>query len=180
MAITFTGDYDPNNWALTNSNSDGSVNTSNATAGQIILTGGDNNLGNAGTTDWTITIANPGTLTFDWSFTSVDSPFGDDSAGYLFNGVFTSLATNTGDNNINPGLGGTPITSSSTITIPVVQGNTFGFRVQTSSNAGGPGVFTVNNFQATPVPFGFDSSAMIFSLGIIWGVNKWRKNSIKK
>jgi hypothetical protein len=36
------------------------------------------------------------------------------------------------------------------------------------------------NLTATAVPFEFDGSAGILTLGAIWGVNKWRKNRIKK
>jgi hypothetical protein len=33
---------------------------------------------------------------------------------------------------------------------------------------------------ATPVPFEFEGSAGILTIGAIWGINKWRKNRIKK
>lgn len=33
---------------------------------------------------------------------------------------------------------------------------------------------------ATPVPFEFDASTGILTLGAIWGVNQWRKNRVKK
>jgi hypothetical protein len=50
--------------------------------------------------------------------------------------------------------------------------------------------FTDNNFvyfdsgnaalTATPVPFEFEGSAGILTLGAIWGANQWRKNRLKK
>jgi len=36
------------------------------------------------------------------------------------------------------------------------------------------------NLIATPVPFEFDATAGIVTLGAIWGVNQWRKNRLKK
>jgi hypothetical protein len=66
-------------------------------------------------------------------------------------------------------------------------GSSSGYILETTSGVIG---FTDNNFvyfdtgtaalTATPVPFEFEGSAGILTLGAIWGVNKWRKNRLKK
>jgi hypothetical protein len=45
-----------------------------------------------------------------------------------------------------------------------------------NSTSGDSGV----TLTATPVPFEFEGSAGILTIGAIWGINKWRKNRIKK
>ena len=66
-AFSFTGDFEPSKWTLTNINADGSVDTTNAPLG-IILTGGDNGSNLPGTTDWTISINSASEISFDWSY----------------------------------------------------------------------------------------------------------------
>jgi hypothetical protein len=78
IAFSFTGPFAPSNWTLTNTNADGSVDTTNASTGTIVLTGGNNGSNLPGTTDWTI---------------SIDAS----RAGNILNGVYTPLATQDGD-----------------------------------------------------------------------------------
>jgi len=73
IAFSFTGPFAPSNWTLTNTNADGSVDTTNAATGTIVLAGGNNG-----------------------SYFTLDTP-GFDSAGYLLNGTYTPLATQDGD-----------------------------------------------------------------------------------
>jgi len=179
MALGFTGDYDPTKWnAVSNTNANGSVDTTYAAITHpddatlnysIALTGGNNNSNTEGTTDWTIAItpARAGTLSFTWSYGTVDDP-NNDSAGYLYNSIFTSLASSDG------------ASSSSPVILSLNSGDTFGFRVATTTNDGGAGVLTVSNFNVQPVPFEFDATAGVLTLGAIWGANQWRKNRLKK
>ena len=160
ISIRFTGDFAPSNWTLTNNNADGSVDTTNAESGTIILTGGDNGSNLPGTTDWTIPInsARAGNINFNWSYSTLDTP-GFDSAGYLLNGIYTPLAIQDGD------------FSSSPVFVDVAINDIFGFRAETSSNSDGPPVFSV---YAVPVPWEIDAlpiigSTLLFSIGI------WKK-----
>ena len=174
MAIGFAGDYATSNWTLTNSNivnndeNDGYADIANATATSIDIIGGNNASGTLGTTDFTIAItpARAGTLSFTWAYDPLD-PLPQDSAGYLYNGNFTLLAS---------------VSASSTtpVTFNLNSGDTFGFRVATTTNDGGAGILTVSNFNVQAVPFEFDATASVLTLGAIWGANQWRKNRIKK
>ena len=174
MAIGFTsGDYATSNWTTTNNNADGFADTANATSTSIDIIGGDSapnggSLIGSGYTDWKIAItpARAGTLSFNWSYDSTDSP-GNDSASYFLNNNFTFLANS-------------QTTGTSLITLTLKDTDTFGFRVETSSNSGGAGALSVSDFNVQPVPFEFDATAGVLTLGAIWGANQWRKNRIKK
>ena len=101
-------------------------------------------------------------------YSTSDTPSSNDSAGYLYNGNFTLLASLDGQ------------ASSSPVTFSLNSGDTFGFRAATLTNDGGAGALSVTNFNVQAVPFEFDATAGILTLGAIWGVNQWRKNRIKK
>jgi len=168
MAIGFTGDYATSNWnAVSNTNADGSVDTINAPT-SIDLIGGNNGSATSGTTDWTISItpARAGTLSFTWDYNTLDI-LPQDSAGYLHNGNFTLLAS-------------VAASSTTPVTLNLNSGDTFGFRVATSTNDGGVGVLSVSNFNVQAVPFEFDATAGVLTIGAIWGANQWRKNRLKK
>jgi len=133
----FTGDYDPANWTLTNTNTNGSVDITN-TPTSIMLVGGDNGGNGAGDTDYTVNVACGGEISFDWAYQSfdVDGPIFD-PAGYLVNGVFTQLTDN----------GGLDVQSGTT-SILTADGDTFGYRVHTVDNILGEGAFTnITNLQ---------------------------------
>jgi hypothetical protein len=49
-----------------------------------------------------------------------------------------------------------------------------------NDNTGGFDSATGGTLTATAVPFEFEGSAGILTIGAIWGINKWRKNRIKK
>ena len=141
-AFSFTGDFEPSKWTLTNINADGSVDTTEASSGTIILTGGDNGSNLPGTTDWTIPINSASEISFDWSYFTLDTP-GFDSAGFLLNGIYTPLAIQDGD------------FSTSAVSINVITGDIFGFRAATSSNSDGPPVLRVYSIpdpSAVPEP----------------------------
>jgi hypothetical protein len=149
----FIGYYALNNFTLTNS---ASTNGSAATpdAGQsIVLTGGNLGGGNAGSTDLTIFAAASGMVQFTFSYFSSDPssagtyPLGCglgfvgpcDDAGYLLNGSFVQLADDIHQN-------------SGHMQFSVTSGQSFGFRVETMDNTGGPGILTISAFTAPSVP----------------------------
>lgn len=140
-AFSFKGPFDPSNWTLTNTNADGSVDTTNAATGTVVLTGGNNGSFSPGTTDWTIPIdsSRAGNITFNWSYFTLDTP-GFDSAGFLLNGVYTTLAVQDGDFSTSP------------VSINVSVGDTFGFRAETSTNTDGPPIFTIYAVPTIPEP----------------------------
>jgi hypothetical protein len=148
----FIGYYALNNFTLTNSAStDGSKATPDG--GQsLVLTGGNLGGGNAGTTDLTIFADASGIVQFNFSYFSSDlsssgAPFGCglgfagpcDDAGYLLNGSFVQLADDIHQN-------------SGHMQFSVTSGESFGFRVETMDNTGGPGILTISAFSAPLVP----------------------------
>ncbi|CCI01284.1 conserved hypothetical protein [Microcystis aeruginosa PCC 9443] len=153
IAFSFTGPFAPSNWTLTNTNADGSVDTTNAATGTIVLTGGNNGSNSAGTTDWTIPInaSRAGNISFNWSYFTLDTP-GFDSAGYLLNGIYTPLATQDGDFSAAP------------VSLNVNIGDVFGFRTATDTNSDGPPVFTVFAVPTVPVP---EPSSIVGLLAVV-------------
>ncbi|MFM6827890.1 MAG: hypothetical protein ACKPKT_20940 [Dolichospermum sp.] len=154
-AITFgfTGDYAPSNWNLTNSNADGSVNTSNA-PNSITLTGSNNQSGGFGITTYSITNTKPVpvNISFNWLYSSADG-LDFDRFDVNLNGSYTTLA---GSN------------ASGTYTTTLIpNGNTFGFSIATSDNNSGMGSVTISTFSATPVPF--ESNAAPAAMAIVFG-----------
>jgi hypothetical protein len=185
MALTgFTGAYATSSWTLTKNSStnqlsttlqkndgsfaslDGDVDTFNAVSGSIDLYGSNTNSGNSSNTDWTIPVTSAGTVSFDWSYFSQDTA-GNDIAGYLLNGTFNVLATTDGQFSTLP------------VTFSVSSGNTFGFRVLTTNNTGGQGIFTVNNFNVQVVPWEFSPTMGLGILGLNVLYRQWRQRQIK-
>jgi hypothetical protein len=154
-AFSFTGAFAPSNWTLTNNNADGSVNTTNAPTGTIVLTGGDNGSSLPGTTDWTIPIdsSRAGNISFNWSYFTLDTP-GFDSAGFLLNGIYTPLAVQDGDFSTSP------------VSINVSLGDTFGFRAETVSNTDGPPIFTVFAVSTPTIPEPSMTLGVLILLGL--------------
>lgn len=135
----FTGAYTPGNWTLASDSAlgDGSVNLAAAPT-SIELTG--SNSGDLTAyfatinTDYTVTAAAAGPVSFDWSFFShrVHSP---DGFGFLLNGVFTQLAD---QSSLGSGFS----------EFDVLAGDVFGFRAYTHDNSVGAGIATISNFSA--------------------------------
>jgi len=131
----FVAPYALANFSLINQNADGTAVTNDGGL-SVVLTGGNNGSGLAGTTDLVTQALASGTVHFQFSyFTLDDPPF--DEAGFLLDGVYTQLAGTSGD----AGVGN----------FAVVAGHTFGFRVATMDNTFEPGVFTISAFSA-PAP----------------------------
>ncbi|NCR70594.1 MAG: PEP-CTERM sorting domain-containing protein [Microcystis aeruginosa LG13-12] len=148
----FQTPYAPINWTFTNSNADGSVNTSGAPA-SISLTGGDNGSNSSGTTNYTTTAAAAGTVTFNWNYSTADGPFFD-RFGYLLNGSFTQVTDNGGD-----------VVQNGTSTFNVLAGDSFGFRIFTVDNLFGRASVTISNFSA-PIP----EPSTVLSLLVLGGL----------
>jgi hypothetical protein len=138
-SAAFIDAYTPSNWTLTNSNADGSVDTS-AVPDAITVLGGDNGSGLTGTTDFSIPIASDGSLAFNWNYQTEDDPSINDLAFYLLNGIPFQLT----DTNAS--------TQSGVVSIPVAANDVFAFRVETVDNQGGRASLTITNFEATAIP----------------------------
>lgn len=134
QARPFAGSYAPASWTFTNNGGSGSFTNDGST---LVLTGDNGGLAGGQNTDYTIAAAAAGTVTFNWSYSSIDSG-AFDTGGYLKNGVYTILATNA-----TPGSG--------TGTVAVIAGDIVGFRVFSADGAFGPGILTITNFVG-PVP----------------------------
>jgi hypothetical protein len=139
----FTSSYAPGNWAVTNP-AGGTVNTSGAPASITIVSG---NSGFSGGTDFTITVAATGTISFNWSYTTVDgAPY--DYPMYTTNGVTYSIMTgySTG--------GGT--SQSGSFSSAVTAGSVFGIRMYTADGVFGSATTVFSNFQVVgSVPASF-------------------------
>ena len=144
----FDGPYDPANWTFNNNGGDGSF-TNN---GIILALTGDNGGAPGGQdTDYTIMAAASGDWTFNWNYSSTDS--GDfDSGGYLLNGAYTELADNK-----NQGSG--------SVAVAVSFGDTIGYRVFSEDGGIGPGVLTIDRFNA-PIP-GPAAAALLGIAGLL-------------
>ncbi|MFM6367710.1 MAG: hypothetical protein ACKPGN_05685, partial [Dolichospermum sp.] len=93
--IGFTGDYAPSNWNLTNSNANGSVNTSTA-PNSITLNGGNNGTKLFGRTNYSITNTNPlpVNISFNWLYSTADNDPLADWFDVNHNGSYTTIAAN--------------------------------------------------------------------------------------
>ena len=147
-AVGFSGSYAPANFTLTNTNSNGSVNTSGA-PNSIVLTGSDNISGINGALNYFTTAAAAGTFSFDWNYTTLDAATFFDPFSVLINGVATTLT----DNSFST------TNQSSTYATTVNLGDTIGWQVSTTDNVGGAPNVTISNFAApnastaVPEPF---------------------------
>jgi hypothetical protein len=136
QAAGFGDSYNPSAWTLTNDNADGYVNTNEA-LGSFVLTGGNKGDGyGAGSTTYGTTILNPGTVSFNWDYSTADWSGGYDPAGWSLNGVFTQLSNNTTKS------------SSGSVTTLVKAGDIFGFFVNTVDNVLGAANLKVSSFSA--------------------------------
>ncbi len=160
----FAGVYAPASWTLAANGGNGSVDTTGA-PGSISLTGSNQRVGfdfgPSINTDYTTTAFASGPVSFNWVYSSIDTP-GYDGFGYLLNGAFTLLAATDGSS----GLG----------QFNVLAGDTFGFRAFTVDDTFGPGIATISNFSApTPVP----GPLPIFGIAAGFGFSRRLRRRIK-
>ena len=152
QAFGFTGAYAPSNWTLSNNNTNGYVDTSNAPS-SISIIGGDVGEGGAGQTTYTTTALIGGLLSFNWSYGTPDwTPFYD-PFGFVLNGAFTQLTDNFGPNG-----------QSGAFSTILAQGDIFGFGINTVDNIAGRGNATISDFAA-PVPEPVSTLGMLIGTG---------------
>src|SRR5580704_9759497 len=96
----------------------------------LVITGGNSGTGEPGTTVLTTTALAAGLIAFDYAYFTLDVS-GQDSAGYLINGMFIPLANSSGP--------------SGEVQFTVTQGESFGFEVTTVDNQGEPGILTISD-----------------------------------
>ena len=165
----FSGPYDLSNWVFSNTNADGSWSFNSGPPVELFLTGGDNGSGLPGTTNFTFTAFESGTVSFNWGYNSTDS--GDwDGGGWLLNGVYTQLANNAAQ---VPNFDG--FTSFN-----IQVGDVFGFRVRTEDNFFDPGVLGITNFNVATAPVPEPSTIAFIGLTVAGGVYGYRKKKANK
>ena len=152
QAFGFTGAYAPSNWTLSNDNTNGYVDTTNAPSSISIIGGDLGGLG-SGQTTYTTTALIGGLLSFNWSYGTADvSPFYD-PFGFVLNGAFTQLTDNFGPNG-----------QSGAFSTTLAQGDIFGFGINTTDNVLGAGNATISDFAA-PVPEPASTLGMLIGVG---------------
>lgn len=130
-----------NQFMLTNTSADGSIDIA-SDGFSFVLTGGNSGSGLPGTTDFTVSAQNAGTVEFSYSYASNDLP-GFDIAGYLLGITRVPLADTDGES----GLG----------SFSAGAGQTYGWYISTLDNTGEPGILTVTFTSTTstvPEPAG--------------------------
>jgi hypothetical protein len=154
QAFGFTGAYAPSNWTLSNNNTNGYVDISNAPSSISIIGGDDERkLGSAGQTTYTSTALIGGLLSFNWSYVTADAiPFFD-PFGFVLNGAFTQLTNNSEPNG-----------QSGAFSTTLAQGDIFGFGINTIDNVFGRGNATISDFAA-PVPEPVSTLGMLIGAG---------------
>jgi len=137
--IGFTGDFDPSNWSTTHFNSDGIVDISNA-PDSVTFISSDNNSSTFGSTSFSIVVPESGALYFRWSFTTEDVSAFWDPFGYFVDDKYTEVTF--------PSLR----SQSGWRGVSVLQGQVFGFRINSIDNVFGRSTVVVSNFEAVPEP----------------------------
>jgi hypothetical protein len=152
QAFGFTGAYAPSNWTLSNDNTNGYVDTSNAPSSISIIGGNGGGLG-SGQTTYTTTALIGGLLSFNWSYGTADWNPSWDPFGFVLNGAFTQLTNSLGPNG-----------QSGAFSTTLAQGDIFGFGINTVDNALGSGNATISDFAA-PVPEPVSTLGMLIGTG---------------
>ncbi len=101
----------------------------------VITISSDNGSGAEGWTDLIVNVTSNVTVSFDWSYTTMDGPTWD-QFGYIINGVYTELTNPAGANN-----------QTGNASVPLTAGQVFGFRARSSDGLFGPATITVSNFM---------------------------------
>ena len=138
-AMGFADEFEPGNWTISNSNGgNGFVDESDA-PNSIIITGSElGPISPSNNTDYCITIPGDygGTLAFDWDYNTSDDdgPFYD-KFGYVVDGVFTQLTNDAGST-----------TQNGLVSIMLMPGQTFCFRILSTDQAFGSAVTIAMSF----------------------------------
>jgi len=148
----FEGPYDGASW--TQILNGGSVSLS-AMPDLLTMVSSDDGEG-PDNTDFTITAAASGFVTFTWGYLNGDiAGSGLDPFGYLKNGDFTQLTTN---DLFTP--------QSGTVSFEVAAGDTFGFRIFATDSILGSSTAAIYGFTA-PVPEPETYALMLAGLGLV-------------
>ena len=162
QALTlFTGVYAPPNWTQT-VQPNGSINAFTAPTSISLTSASDGvDLGQNKNTDFTIAAPFTGTVSFTWAYTTTDELGPEyDPFGYLLNGNFTQLTSNTGADS-----------QTGSTSFSVIAGQVFGFRQNSLDSLGDPATTTISNFNG-PVASGSASvpgPLPLFGLGAAFG-----------
>ena len=133
----FSGYYDPANWTAANDPACGNGYTDASGAPATVTVVGSEGAC-SGVSSYTITAQLCGTITFDWSYTTLDcqGPFWD-PFGYSVNGVGTQLTDSGGANN-----------QSGSVSVDVEAGDVFALYVYSLDAFCGVAWSTISNFSA--------------------------------
>ncbi len=163
---TGTGDTDPTDiYSLTGSfegndnNADGFIRDGFIRSGEI--------------TGFNINFFKNSTILASYNFSTISS---DGQFNFNYE-IATNTILQTGD---LASLTGFSIGDSSTGGYSLDTGITSPVILSFNDNTGGLNSANGGTLTAMPVPFEFEGSAGILTIGAIWGINKWRKNRIKK
>jgi hypothetical protein len=137
-ATGFTGTYLPANWIFSQTNSNGSLNTSNAPA-SLSFVSSDNGSLSSGTDNFQITIPCDGIVSFNWSYTTVDGANYDYPQFSLNGGAPLNF------DGYNLGGGNT---QSGTQYIVVTAGDVFVLSMTSADNQFGNATAVISNFKA--------------------------------
>lgn len=135
----FQANYTPYYWTTAQSNSNGSINTSNTPASITMIS--SNGIGNnsPGTTNYTVTIPCTGLVSFNWNYTTVDGASWDYPRYSINGGAFTNFpGYNTGGSS----------SQSGTFSLSVSAGQTLTLQAYSQDNAAGPCTIVISNFSA--------------------------------
>ena len=166
VEAAFIGPYAPGNFNLINTNADGFA-TLNLD-GTLLITGGNTGSGVSGTTDFLVSAAGNGLVTFNFSYQTQDDVLAE-VVGYMVGSTFTQLADRNG--------------TAGAVSFAVASGQSFGFRIRTEDNLGEPGYLTISSFDA---PLGSGGAAVPESstwlpvaggLTFLWSVARRKCNS---
>ena len=102
----------------------------------LVITSGDNGSGTAGANNYVATGSGTTTVMFDWDYSTEDATATADSAGYVLNGVFTSLIS-----------GAATSQSGTGVSVNIADRDVFGFMMRTTNNRGGRGKLIISNFS---------------------------------
>ena len=141
LATGFSGAFAPANWTFSNSSgSTGSVDTTNAPT-SIKLTGSDGASSTRKLTNYQIAAPSNGTVSFSWSYVSVDiGGIGYDNPKFYNNGTLTNL---TGFSQFGS------LTQSGVASYVVTSGSIFGFTMDAVDDYGGSAYTIFSSFLFT-------------------------------
>ena len=148
----FNGNFMPINWAFSQINAAGNIDTTNA-PNSISLIGSDNGSGISGTSDLNIIMPQAGFITFSWSYSTTDAA-ASDYPQYLLNGNAVTLE----NFNMNGLNNQTDVQSC----IAVEAGDVFGFRTVTTDNLNGAAVTIFSSFNFNPVSISPQNATLCF------------------